>query len=117
MPSVIILAVTLNMPKSCLCLTSMIINLIENALPGSTIGTLYKSKILGFCGSLKSGSIDFNITTGVYMKDQDLVAADPKELRLAKSMELTWSCSKVGAGARSATSSAYRADAMLIWPT
>ena len=87
MPSVMLLAVTLNMPKSCLHLTSMVINLLENALPGSTIGTMYKYKILGFCGSLKSGSIQLNITTGVYMKDQDLAAADPKELCLAKSME------------------------------
>ena len=65
----------------------MVINLLENALPSCAIGMLYKSKILGFCGSLKSGSIQLNITTGVYMQDQGLIATDPKELHLAKGME------------------------------
>ena len=48
---------------------------------------LYKSKILGFCGSFKSGSIQLKVSAGIYMQDQGLVAADPKELRLAKSMK------------------------------
>ena len=48
---------------------------------------LYKSKILGFCGSSKSGSIQLNVSAGVYMQDQGLITADPQELRLANNME------------------------------
>ena len=48
---------------------------------------LYMFKILGFCGGFKSGSIQLNISPGVYMQDQGLIAADPQELCLAKNME------------------------------
>ena len=66
----------------------MVINLPTDSLPSYAIGTLYKSKILGFCSSLKSSSIQLNVATGAYMQDKSLFAAYPKELRRTKSIEV-----------------------------
>ena len=66
----------------------MIVNLLEDTLPCCATGTLHKSKILGFCSSLKSSSIQLNVATGAYMQDKSLFAAYPKELRRTKSIEV-----------------------------
>ena len=103
----ILLAISLNVLKSCLRLTFMVINLFKDLLPGCATSMLDKSKVLGFCSILKYGSIQLNVFAGVYMRDQSLVAAYPKEFHREKSRrELTWSYKKVEAGARSIISCA-----------